>query len=795
MESDETIQFPGGIVMKNQKCFTEHAPKYWERGLSVIPVKPNSKQPAIKKWSGFNMNLPSLQNQQDWLKNLSSAGVGLCTGAKIVNGFRIAAIDIDDERLVPMVIATIGGAPCAKRGAKGLTIFVLADAEIKSAKCSPPGVKPRVELFTTTGFVVLPPSVHPDTKAPYEWDGEPLDEINFGKLPKLNPEKAAIISHIARSKHTEGVLSGDGTHDAMLRLSASGLHNYSDDDHLNEILSSLLPEGYNGNTRDELPEMLRSARSKDLGSSDGTNVVDFDPGKHGPLPLGCLPDGRFAIRDRLTSRIAGFTAQTLSNEAGLLGLASMGFWGEQFPKYSKNGDLIGIKANIAANSILEACRAKGPFDLSRVHGRGVWRERDKIVVNLGDPIPDGLEDHYVCFSPLPNLGGEPPDGGDILDVLSIFNWKKDEDVHLVLGWLKIAPICGALEWRPHLFLTGPKNTGKTTLVRGISGLLNPLVVSLDGQSTEAGIRQKLGPDSLPVVLDEFESDGNRARMKNVIRLARSASSAEGAVARGTPEGRVLEFNIRTTFLFAAINPIPGSAADASRLVVTELLPHGGEKKARSDIERGISWMQESGPAWCRKAIVDLPCVLETITQLQKFMPPIDSRHALNMAILLSGAWVALKGKVPTDNEAKEWLTMNDSIIIHHSEAHEENDAVACLNHLVGSDTREGTIGELIHMAIKHGDADNDHTNAKNKLIAYGIRIEDRYVLIANQHPGLNREFRESKWFDGAWGSALSRLDGAEKPRNPVRFGDGVKVRCVRLPSSWFSDDNEGGFEY
>ncbi|MBT7487170.1 MAG: hypothetical protein HN673_12440 [Rhodospirillales bacterium] len=778
--------------MKKQPelLFQSNAPKYWDRGLSVIPVKLNTKRPAIQKWSGYNVNLPSKEKQQEWLKGHSSGGIGLCTGAKILDDLRISAIDIDDDRLVPVVTEIIGGIPCGKRGAKGLTIFVLADPEIKSAKWSPPGFKPRVELFTTTGFVVLPPSIHPDTKVSYEWIGEPLSDIKFEELPILDSDTAALIAHIACSSHTDVVLSGEGTHDAMLRLAASGLHQFCDDERLVVILSTLLPKEYSGNTLAELPEMLRSARDKGYGAGVNENKVVYDPGEKGPLPLGYLSDGRFVVRDRIANRITGFTAQTLANEAGLLGLASMDFWSTQFARYSKGGKLAGVEAKVAANAIMEACRAKGPFDVSRVHGRGVWREGDKVVVNLGEKVPEGLKDHYVCFAPLPDLGGEPPHGGDVFDVLQNFNWKHDEDAHLVLGWLKIAPVCGALEWRPHLFLTGPKNTGKTTLVRGMTGLLSPLVVSLDGQSTEAGIRQKLGPDSLPVILDEFESDGNRSRMKNVIRLARSASSAEGAVARGTPEGRVLEFNIRTTFLFAAINPIPGSAADSSRLVVTELQPHDGDKKVRSDIESGVSWMRELGSAWCQKSILDIEHVLETTTQLQRFMPPIDSRHALNMAILLSGAWVALNECVPTDNDAKTWLDANNSIIWHHSEAHEENDAISCLNYLLGSDTREATIGELIRAAITNGNNDNEYPNASLKLYAYGIRIIEERVLIANQHPGLNQVFRDSRWFDGAWGSALGRLQGAERPSNPVRFGDGSKTRAVSLSSSWFSSEDD-----
>ncbi|QZN98897.1 hypothetical protein [Chenggangzhangella methanolivorans] len=83
----------------------------------------------------------------------------------------------------------------------------------------------------------------------------------------------------------------------------------------------------------------------------------------------------------------------------------------------------------------------------------------------------------------------------------------------------------------------------------------PLAISADGQSSEAGIRQALGADSLPVLIDEFESDQDVRRLKGIIRLARSASSADDAmVFKGTPEGSAMRFTLSSAFFFSAINP-------------------------------------------------------------------------------------------------------------------------------------------------------------------------------------------------------------------------------------------------
>ena len=78
---------------------------------------------------------------------------------------------------------------------------------------------------------------------------------------------------------------------------------------------------------------------------------------------------------------------------------------------------------------------------------------------------------------------------------------------------------------------------------------------------------------------------------------------------------------------------------------------------------------------------------------------------------------------------------------------------------------------------------NQTGSAASRLLAYGIRVDGDKLFIAHQHPGLDRAFRDTLWADGAWKSALSRFGGAEKPRDPIRFGVGVKVRAVCLSIS------------
>lgn len=72
-------------------------------------------------------------------------------------------------------------------------------------------------------------------------------------------------------------------------------------------------------------------------------------------------------------------------------------------------------------------------------------------------------------------------------------------------------------------------------------------------------------------------------LRNVLRLARSASSADTPVPRGIPEGKVMSFSLRTTFLFSAINLRGMSPADQSPIAMLELQMHASDREVGKHI--------------------------------------------------------------------------------------------------------------------------------------------------------------------------------------------------------------------
>ena len=91
--------------------------------------------------------------------------------------------------------------------------------------------------------------------------------------------------------------------------------------------------------------------------------------------------------------------------------------------------------------------------------------------------------------------------------------------------------------------------------------------SVLGASTEAGLRQALGSDAIPVLMDEAEQAQARdeERLQSIMELARASSSETGAkTLKGTASGTGQEYLIRSMFLLSSITSSLKQGSDKSR---------------------------------------------------------------------------------------------------------------------------------------------------------------------------------------------------------------------------------------
>ena len=180
-----------------------------------------------------------------------------------------------------------------------------------------------------------------------------------------------------------------------------------------------------------------------------------------------------------------------------------------------------------------------------MRGIGVYKSADGLVANLGGEVIESADAIYTAPTRLNLAGGDPPLDA-ILEFLRMPRWVTPSAPELLFGWAAASVISGALDWRVHVGVTGPAQAGKSTLLAGVKAILNPFAIVREGLSTEAGLRQVIGSDTRPVILDELEAESPRdiERVQRIVKLMRSASSATGDVARGTPSGRALNYTPR-----------------------------------------------------------------------------------------------------------------------------------------------------------------------------------------------------------------------------------------------------------
>lgn len=140
--------------------FSQYAPKYWDAGLSVIPLLPRKKDAFLKNWQQWHDHLPPVEVQQQWLTQFTWNNIGLVLGRQS----NIVMVDIDtlDPVIEKAVLDILPPSPWCRIGAKGMMLAYkyngLPTYRIKNSNGDT-----LVEVLSTRTQCVLPPSIHPDS--------------------------------------------------------------------------------------------------------------------------------------------------------------------------------------------------------------------------------------------------------------------------------------------------------------------------------------------------------------------------------------------------------------------------------------------------------------------------------------------------------------------------------------------------------------------------------------------------------------------------------------------------------
>lgn len=533
---------------------------------------------------------------------------------------------------------------------------------------------------------------------------------------------------------------------------------------------------------------------------------DLRPENNGYFTILGYDRGRFYIFLHGMRQVGVYTKSDMS-DAGLIEMAPLGWWEMNFPGTGRSG---GINRKMAINFIIRTAEKLGVYDPSKIRGRGAWFDEGRSIYHHGGYLTvDGermeivdLESQYVyeLARSLPDPADTPittSEGAGIINLMKMFRWSKPGSALLFSGWIALAPVCGAIPWRPHIWMAGGAGSGKSTLAKLAHGLLRGTDVFAQGNSTEAGIRQKLKADARPVIMDESESteEGDAKRVQSILSLIRQSSTESDAeTLKGTVDGSGMTFHIRSMFCLASIQVALKNKADIDRLSVLNLR---SGREVQSDpnswkvIKEAIYTTVDKDPdisqRLLRRAIDLLPTTLKNIDVFSDVAARIfgSQREGDQYGALLAGAWSLISDGVATSEQAEELIKRYDWS--EHMDGADEDESSRALAALMEGKIRVSggiyaTVYELVKEASGYITSALDgigRDKADAILQGHGMSVRDRYLLISNTSQEVRRMVRDTP-FSADLRGLLLRLPHSDRNNNrPFRFS-GVQTKCIRV---------------
>lgn len=494
-------------------------------------------------------------------------------------------------------------------------------------------------------------------------------------------------------------------------------------------------------------------------------------------------------------------APSQHTKLNFLQLADLHIWEEHFPQ--KNG----ADWDAVANWLIQTSQAMPKFDARRIRGRGCWIDGNDVVYHAGDSLAVNAQSMPIPAYDSPtrsiyeggraialevNNPAKNSESARLLELCDTLTWDNQLSGKLLAGWIALAPICGALNWRPHIWVTGSAGTGKTWIMGNIvAPMVGKSSVFVQGNTSEAGIRGQLRSDALPVLFDEAEAENQRGimRMEAVMELARQASSESGAgIVKGTQTGGSITYMVRSMFAFSSIGVAAVKKADTSRISVLSLIK--SNDPAQFAVVKAIWKETTADPKYCERIRARSINNAITIRDNAEIFSAAcveftgDKRSADQIGTLLAGAFSLSSKKRITPEAAHFWLSQQDWSQFKTDEI--DTDEHQCLAHLLAAEIRiereKGfsfiSIGEAIESA-----RDQISPFYDENLQRIGIKIDDSGVYIANSHQGLERIFAGTAWEGAKWRGQFLRISGAKSAKSVVRYAGNVIKRAVFVPFS------------
>lgn len=491
--------------------------------------------------------------------------------------------------------------------------------------------------------------------------------------------------------------------------------------------------------------------------------------------------------------------------SNLTGLAPLSFWEGAFGCGGSKG------WPQALNSLFRAHESVGVFDPWRIRGRGAWFDDGRAILHLGNQIlvdgqviqsfnTDYIYERGARIDWRPAGPLTAAEAVKLETLCCMLNWDKPISGKLLAGWLTIAPICGALTFRPHMFLTGGTGSGKTWVTEHIvSRVLGNFAVHVQAGTTEAAVRGALKMDARPVMVDEFEGKDQKSleRVQTILDLMRGATSdTSAAIIKASPGGGISIYRIRSSFFLSAIGDSAKEEADKNRMTLLTLVPDrkpGAAERFANLCQAQAETLTQGWIDGLRARTLELiPSIRRNAETFAVAGAAVFGQRRLGDTVgaILAGLWSLHSAREIAASEALAWLEKQDWGDVQPSPG--DHDGLACLARILETVVQVKTahrvvdrsIYDLAHIVAKQSSdefvsVELAETTLRQRGIAVIYDGTPQWLIVGNTHSALAGILAGTPWAVN-WFRRLRTIPGAVAGPDTMRFS-GSPQRYTLIP--------------
>ncbi len=545
-------------------------------------------------------------------------------------------------------------------------------------------------------------------------------------------------------------------------------------------------------------------------------VVPRDPAFAPPvavIALGYDEDMNMYFQNSLTGHIAKIRGSQIDEIHLRTVTPDYEYW---YWAYGKSGSP-DVDWKRCARALTAECHTKGRFSMEDMRGGGVWMDDGRVVANMGTYLlVDGVKHQiqgfnsiYIYDSMIKAIRLPEPMPAERMALLPALLKRlpfKDGTGPIAIGGMTVVGlICGVLGWRPHLWVTGAAESGKSqTLRHTISKIWKATGATItDESTTAAGVRQRgLRHSAVPVVMDESETDDVHGlnRVKGIVKMARSASTdSDAVVLKGSVTGNGMEFNVRSCFVLCSIVESLTTPQDRQRFTVVHCEKSDASvnnwPKLKADLESTIT--PEYGVSFYAAIIRDTRLITENIkaanARVFSLMGGDSRRHSEQLGTLIAGYfYLEHQGCQITDDWVDFYYHAMNYKEIYADIANEDDTPKRCLNFIYSFKPlgQPMSMGECIERVLDSatsgpvGFFSDGFKMARSQLRRVGLDVvisqypgAPHKLIVASRHPELT-DVLERRGFS-SHAKLLRRMKGVTAGKTH-RFA-GVQSHTVEIP--------------